>query len=70
MSKFGIICWVLIVLCASQIGGAFLMPPMGAALEFLSHAQTILKERGVNVSVAFLEYSKSSSHSTWQLPFL
>ncbi|KAF5347235.1 hypothetical protein D9756_009924 [Leucocoprinus leucothites] len=38
-------------------GGAFLMPPADFNLKFLDHVQTVLRERGINVSIVMLEYT-------------
>lgn len=41
-----------------QIGGAYLFPPPDFNLNFLSHVRSVLKERGIDVSIVMLEYSK------------
>lgn len=45
-------------MCIMKIGGAFTVPAVEGHMKYLTHIRTRLGERGVNVSVALLEYSE------------
>lgn len=41
-----------------EIGGGYLFPAVGPHVKFWDHVRTKLVERGVNISVAVVEYSE------------